>query len=49
MFHFKTSDDVLDLIDVPQEVVVLGGGIVACVTCSVFKSYWLPCNLAPEK
>ena len=26
---FKTSDDVLDLIDVPQEVVVLGG-IVAC-------------------
>ena len=27
---FKTSDDVLDLIDVPQEVVVLGGGIVAC-------------------
>jgi pyruvate/2-oxoglutarate dehydrogenase complex dihydrolipoamide dehydrogenase (E3) component len=27
---FKTSDDVLDLSEVPEEVVVLGGGIVAC-------------------
>jgi pyruvate/2-oxoglutarate dehydrogenase complex dihydrolipoamide dehydrogenase (E3) component len=27
---FKTSDDVLDLSEVPEEIVVLGGGIVAC-------------------
>ena len=27
---FKTSDDVLDLTEVPEEAVVLGGGIVAC-------------------
>ena len=27
---FKTSDDVLDISEVPEEVVVLGGGIVAC-------------------
>ena len=27
---FKTSDDVLDLSEIPEEVVVLGGGIVAC-------------------
>ena len=27
---FKTSDQVLDLSDIPEEVVVLGGGIVAC-------------------
>ena len=27
---FKTSDDVLNLTEVPKEVVVLGGGIVAC-------------------
>ncbi len=27
---FKTSDDVLDLSEIPKEVVVLGGGIVAC-------------------
>ena len=27
---FKKSDDVLDLSEVPEEVVVLGGGIVAC-------------------
>ena len=27
---FKTSDDVLELSEVPEEVVVLGGGIVAC-------------------
>ena len=27
---FKTSDDVLDLSEVPEEVIVLGGGIVAC-------------------
>ncbi len=27
---FKTSNDVLDLSEVPQEVIVLGGGIVAC-------------------
>lgn len=27
---FKASDDVLDLSEVPQEVIVLGGGIVAC-------------------
>ena len=26
----KTSDDVLDLSEVPEEVIVLGGGIVAC-------------------
>ena len=28
--YFKTSDDVLDISEVPEEVVVLGGGIVAC-------------------
>ena len=27
---FKTSDDVLGLSEVPEEVIVLGGGIVAC-------------------
>ena len=27
---FKTSDDVLELSEIPEEVVVLGGGIVAC-------------------
>ena len=27
---FKTSNDVLDLSEIPEEVVVLGGGIVAC-------------------
>ena len=27
---FKTSDEVLELTEVPNEVVVLGGGIVAC-------------------
>ncbi len=28
--NYKTSDDVLNLTDVPEECVVLGGGVVAC-------------------
>ncbi len=28
--NFKTSDEVLELSEIPEEVVVLGGGIVAC-------------------
>ena len=36
---FKTSDDVLDISDVPEEVVVLGGSIVACELAQ-FLSEW---------
>ena len=34
---FKTSDDVLELSEVPEEVVVLGGGIVACELAQFLK------------